>query len=70
MRRILWLCRDPTAKVLVFSTWADVLDLTAHALKANSVPYAYSTNGRKFTAELQRFRSAAPATLQTPGCGY
>lgn len=57
----MWLTRDPTAKILIFSTWADVLDLTAHALSLNSVPYAYSTGSKKFGAELKRFRSSQPA---------
>lgn len=58
----MWLTRDPTAKLLIFSTWADVLDLMAHALSFNGVAYAYSTGSKKFGAELQRFRSSQPAT--------
>ena len=70
MRRILWLTRDDTAKVLVFSTWVDVLNLMAHALNCNGVPYAYATGSKKFTSELQRFRSAGPDTaVDTSGCG-
>ena len=58
---MLWLTRDPTAKLLIFSTWADVLDLMAHALSFNSVPYAYSTGSKKFDTEMTRFRYSQPA---------
>ena len=62
MRRILWLLRDATAKVLVFSTWVDVIDLMAHALGANGVRFAYPRSQAKFSRELAAFRSsAAPA---------
>ncbi len=66
MRRILWLLRDATAKVLVFSTWVDVIDLMAHALGTNGVRFAYPRSQAKFSRELAAFRSSAAATQQ-PG---
>ena len=39
VRRLKWILRDPEARVLVFSEWADVLQLVAHAAAANAVPY-------------------------------
>ena len=66
MRRILWLLRDATAKVLVFSTWVDVIDLMAHALGTNGVRFAYPRSQAKFSRELAAFRSSAAVT-QRPG---
>ena len=68
LRRVLWLIRDPTAKLLIFSTWADVLDLMAHALGSNSVPYAYSTGSKKFGAEMTRFRFSQPSSESAGRC--
>ena len=66
MRRILWLLRDATAKMLVFSTWVDVIDLMAHALRTNGVRFAYPRSQAKFSRELAAFRSSIAATQQ-PG---
>ena len=66
MRRIMWLLRDATAKVLVFSTWVDVIDLMAHALGTNGVRFAYPRSQAKFSRELAAFRSSA-AAMQQPG---
>lgn len=68
VRRVLWIIEDVTAKVLIFSTWQDVLELTAHALAANSIPFAYPRGGKNFSADLKRFRSAQPAAELTTGC--
>lgn len=62
MRRILWLLHDPTAKVLVFSTWVDVIDLMAHALGTNGVRFAYQRSQAKFSRELAAFRSSTAAS--------
>uniref|UniRef100_A0A2K1WQH7 RING-type domain-containing protein n=1 Tax=Populus trichocarpa TaxID=3694 RepID=A0A2K1WQH7_POPTR len=46
-RRILWIkSSDPKAKVLVFSSWNDVLDVLEHAFNANEVTYIRMKGGR------------------------
>lgn len=46
-RRILWIkLTQPKAKVLVFSSWKDVLDVLEHAFTANDVSYARMKGGR------------------------
>ena len=66
MRRILSLLRDATAKVLVFSTWVDVIDLMAHALGSNGVRFAYPRSQAKFSRELAAFRSSVVAPSVDP----
>mmetsp|Transcript_47933 Transcript_47933/g.120974 ORF Transcript_47933/g.120974 Transcript_47933/m.120974 type:complete len:432 (+) Transcript_47933:304-1599(+) len=59
VRRVLAILhRRPGAKILVFSSWADVLSLLLHALEANKVPTAYAHGGRSLQAEIARFRGA------------
>ncbi|KAK9793444.1 hypothetical protein WJX73_004156 [Symbiochloris irregularis] len=60
VRRIKWLTNASlAAKVLVFSTWQDVVDVVAHALRANHLPFAYA-RGRKATEKaIQQFKSGA-----------
>ena len=55
------LAADPGARVLVFSQWSDVLDLVAHAFRANGVTFAHA-KGRKRMAE-------ALATFKAVGSG-
>ena len=50
--------RDPGTKVLVFSTWQDLLDVVAHALAVNAVPFAAS-KGRGFTQSVRDFQAGA-----------
>lgn len=46
-RRILWIkYTEPRAKVLVFSSWNDVLDVLEHAFDANGVTYTRMKGGR------------------------
>ena len=46
-RRILWIkSSDPEAKVLVFSSWNDVLDVLEHAFNANDITYVRMKGGR------------------------
>ncbi|KAJ6297117.1 hypothetical protein OIU78_022778 [Salix suchowensis] len=46
-RRILWIkSSDPKAKVLVFSSWNDVLDVLEHAFNANEISYIRMKGGR------------------------
>ena len=60
MRRIKWLIsQDPTAGILVFSSWGDVLELLAHALQANQVPYAYARTRKALDAAIANFCKSA-----------
>jgi len=46
-RRILWMkSTDPKAKVLVFSSWNDVLDVLEHAFAANEISFVRMKGGR------------------------
>lgn len=46
-RRILYIrSSDPEAKVLVFSSWNDVLDVLEHALEVNNITYIRMKGGR------------------------
>ncbi|ERN04198.1 E3 ubiquitin-protein ligase SHPRH isoform X1 [Amborella trichopoda] len=56
-RRILWIrSTDPEAKVLVFSSWNDVLDVLEHSLGANSVSHIRMKGGRKSQLALRQFK--------------
>ncbi|KAG0481686.1 hypothetical protein HPP92_012544 [Vanilla planifolia] len=56
-RRILWITsRDRDAKVLVFSSWNDVLDVLQHALDANDISYVRMKGGRKSQAAIAQFK--------------
>lgn len=60
--------KDPSAKVLVFSSWQDVLELVSHALQANALPFAYASRKGKgrnaFDQAISRFKQPA-ASLDT-----
>lgn len=46
-RRILWIkTTDPEAKVLVFSSWHDVLNVLEHAFTANGITHIRMKGGR------------------------
>ncbi|KAK9283240.1 hypothetical protein L1049_011476 [Liquidambar formosana] len=56
-RRILWIkSMDPKAKVLVFSSWNDVLDVLGHALTANHISYVRMKGGRRSHVAINHFR--------------
>lgn len=61
------LAGGPEVKVLVFSTWVDVLELLAHGLSANGMPFAYAKggNGKKFHSELSRFKCVLSHNIHT-----
>lgn len=41
VRRLLWVkSKDADAKVLIFSTWHEVLDVVEHALSINKITFA------------------------------
>jgi len=48
--------RDPGAKLLVFSQWSDLLDLVAHAFKANGVAFVHARERRHLAGALEDFR--------------
>lgn len=55
-----WPALDHT-QVLVFSTWVDVLELLAHGLAANGLPFAYAKTTKAFHTELFRFKCESPS---------
>ncbi|KAK4433468.1 E3 ubiquitin-protein ligase SHPRH, partial [Sesamum alatum] len=56
-RRILWInSTDPKAKILVFSSWNDVLDVLQHAFIANNISYIRMKGGRKSQIAISHFR--------------
>ncbi|WVZ67083.1 hypothetical protein U9M48_016220 [Paspalum notatum var. saurae] len=56
-RRILRvMSTDGTTKVLVFSSWNDVLDVLEHSLGANNISYVRMKGGRKSQAALSQFK--------------
>ncbi|OVA17306.1 SNF2-related [Macleaya cordata] len=56
-RRILWIkSTDPKAKVLVFSSWNDVLDVLEHAFFANHISYIRMKGGRKSHVAITQFK--------------
>ena len=56
VRRVMWLTKDPQTKVLVFSTWAEVLQLLEHALKTNEVPCMRAQSRQALEEAIQAFR--------------
>ncbi|KAM7494701.1 hypothetical protein LguiB_029310 [Lonicera macranthoides] len=56
-RRILWInSENPEAKVLVFSSWNDVLDVLEHAFTANSISFIRMKGGRKAHVAISHFK--------------
>lgn len=59
-RRILRITStDGAAKILVFSSWNDVLDVLEHSLAANNISYARMKGGRKSQVALCQFKGQA-----------
>ena len=57
VRRIKHLLQqDAAAKVLVFSSWQDVLELVSHALHTNKLPYAYARGRKAFDNAVADFK--------------
>ncbi len=50
---------DPEAKCLVFSTWADVLDLMGQALMANHIEFRSLHAHNKFQSNLSQFQHSS-----------
>ncbi|KAL3521327.1 hypothetical protein ACH5RR_019476 [Cinchona calisaya] len=56
-RRILSIkSKDPKAKVLVFTSWNDVLDVLEHAFAANGISFIRMKGGRKSHVAISHFR--------------
>lgn len=65
-RRILWIkSSDPKAKVLVFSSWNDVLDVLEHAFNANEITYIRMKGGRKSHVAISEFRAQNSSLKRT-----
>ncbi|KAJ6855231.1 hypothetical protein NC651_040027 [Populus alba x Populus x berolinensis] len=65
-RRILWIkSSDPKAKVLVFSSWNDVLDVLEHAFNANEITYIRMKGGRKSHVAISEFRAQNSSPKRT-----
>eukprot|EP00850_Spirogloea_muscicola_P012812 SM000084S23148 [mRNA] locus=s84:552074:559947:+ [translate_table: standard] len=57
VRRVKWLlATDPGAKVLIFSTWHEVLDVVQHALQANTISLARVKGRRDLDLAIQHFQ--------------
>ncbi|PHT52525.1 hypothetical protein CQW23_06987 [Capsicum baccatum] len=58
-RRILWIAStNPAAKVLVFSSWNDALDVLEHAFVANDITFVRMKGGRKSHVAISQFRGS------------
>ncbi|KAL8154369.1 hypothetical protein V2J09_012129 [Rumex salicifolius] len=61
-RRILWIkSKESEAKVLVFSSWNDVLDVLEHAFAANQISYVRMKGGRKSQDSISIFKGQKSA---------
>ncbi|KAK7275887.1 hypothetical protein RIF29_17013 [Crotalaria pallida] len=66
-RRILWVkATDHKAKVLVFSSWNDVLDVLEHAFAANDITFIRMKGGRKAHAAISQFRNGSKSSTSKP----
>jgi E3 ubiquitin-protein ligase SHPRH len=60
VRRLLLLLQlDPANKVIVFSSWLDVLDILSHALTANGIHHAFGRGRKGFLQALEQFKGCA-----------
>eukprot|EP00884_Botryococcus_braunii_P013587 jgi/Botrbrau1/22229/Bobra.168_1s0060.1 len=57
---------DASTRVLVFSTWADLLSLVSHALHANGIQHVYPRSKQTFDAATKPFRVRRPVSPQPP----
>ncbi|CAK8537765.1 unnamed protein product [Lathyrus sativus] len=56
-RRILWIkATNHKSKVLVFSSWKDVLDVLEHAFATNNITFIRMNGGRKAHTAISQFR--------------
>ncbi|KAH9767579.1 RING-finger DEAD-like helicase PHD and SNF2 domain-containing protein [Citrus sinensis] len=65
-RRILWIkSTDPKAKILVFSSWNDVLDVLEHAFIANNITCIKMKGGRKSQVAISKFTAQKRSAERT-----
>lgn len=64
-RRILWIKSvDPKAKVLVFSSWKDVLDVLEHSLRANEINFVTMKGGSNSDIAIRQFKGTVEESKQ------
>ncbi|KAF6256727.1 P-loop containing nucleoside triphosphate hydrolase protein, partial [Scenedesmus sp. NREL 46B-D3] len=69
VRRLLLLLQlDPAHKVIVFSSWLDVLDILSHALTINGVLHAFGRGRKGFLQALEHPAAAAGAAGAGGAC--
>jgi len=58
LRRVISITRKmPDAKIIVFSSWKDALDILAYALEQNGCLFFYPRTGKSFDHNINAFRS-------------
>ncbi|KAJ7548808.1 hypothetical protein O6H91_07G028200 [Diphasiastrum complanatum] len=61
VRRVLWIqSKEKHAKILIFSSWHDVLDVVEHALLANNITFARVKGNSKINSAIQEFKGTIP----------
>lgn len=63
VRRIKYLTKDPKARLLIFSTWTEVLDVLSYALKENQVHYAYAKTAKQIASTVEQLRRPSEELL-------
>ncbi|XP_024639582.1 E3 ubiquitin-protein ligase SHPRH isoform X3 [Medicago truncatula] len=67
-RRILWIkATNHNSKVLVFSSWNDVLDVLEHAFATNNITFVRMKGGRKAHTAISQFRGIQNGTKGCEG---
>jgi E3 ubiquitin-protein ligase SHPRH len=65
VRRLLLLLQlDAAHKVIIFSSWLDVLDILSHALTANGIHHAFGRGRKGFLQALEHFKGCAVAAAE------
>lgn len=65
-RRILWIKSvDPEAKILVFSSWKDVLDVLEHSLHANEIKFVTMKGGSNSDIAIRQFKGTVEQGKQS-----
>ena len=59
VRRVKNLTSSPDSRVLVFSTWTDVLEILSYALKENAIPFAFARTPKQLGAAIGQLQRAA-----------
>ena len=69
VRRIKRLVQNPQARILVFSTWLEVLDVLSHALKENGIVFAFARTPKQLGPAIEKLQDSSNAmpALERPG---